>query len=419
MSSFNNRRVVITGAGLITAVGNSVSVTWDNVLSGVSGGNTITAFDPSELAVRFAAEVKDFDPTDVLDRKEAKRTDRFTQLALAGTVEAMENAGFGDKAPDVSPELFGVVTGSGIGGIGTLEQQHRIYLERGPARVSPFFVPMFIADMAPGLISMKYGAKGPNYSTQSACASSAHAIGNALKLIQRGVADVMVSGGAESSVTPLTMAGFAAMKAISFRNESPETASRPFDAGRDGFVLGEGCGMVVMEELEFARSRGAPIMAEIVGYGMTADAHHMTAPAPEGEGAQRAMRLALEDAGIEPGEVEYINAHGTSTPLNDLSETQAIKKLFGDHAEKLVISSTKSMTGHTLGAAGGVEAVICALTLMEGKIAPTINFSDADPNCDLDYTFNEMVEQPVRVALSNSFGFGGHNVCLAIKRWDG
>ncbi|KPK62656.1 MAG: 3-oxoacyl-ACP synthase, partial [Gemmatimonas sp. SG8_38_2] len=282
-----------------------------------------------------------------------------------------------------------------------------------------FFVPMFIADMAPGLISMKYGAKGPNYSTQSACASSAHAIGNALKLIQRGVADVIISGGAESSVTPLTMAGFAAMKALSFRNDSPETASRPFDAGRDGFVLGEGCGMVVMEELEFARSRGAPIMAEIVGYGMTADAHHMTAPAPEGEGAQRAMRLALQDAGIEPGEVDYINAHGTSTPLNDLSETQAIKKVFGDHAEKLAISSTKSMTGHTLGAAGGVEAVVCALTLKEGKIAPTINFSDADPDCDLDYTFNEMVEKPVRVALSNSFGFGGHNVCLAFKRWEG
>ena len=419
MSSSNTRRVVITGAGLITAVGNSVSATWDNVLSGVSGGSTIAAFDPSELAVRFAAEVKDFDPTDVLDRKEAKRTDRFTQFALAGTVEAMENAGFGDKAPDVSPELFGVVTGSGIGGIGTLEQQHRIYLERGPDRVSPFFVPMFIADMAPGLISMKYGAKGPNYSTQSACASSAHAIGNALKLIQRGVADVIISGGAESSVTPLTMAGFAAMKALSFRNDSPETASRPFDAGRDGFVLGEGCGMVVMEELEFARSRGAPIMAEIVGYGMTADAHHMTAPAPEGEGAQRAMRLALQDAGIEPGEVDYINAHGTSTPLNDLSETQAIKKVFGDHAEKLAISSTKSMTGHTLGAAGGVEAVVCALTLKEGKIAPTINFSDADPDCDLDYTFNEMVEKPVRVALSNSFGFGGHNVCLAFKRWEG
>ncbi len=413
------RRVVITGAGLITAVGKSVSSNWENLLSGVSGGATITAFDPSELTVRIAAEVKDFNPTDVLDRKEAKRTDRFTQLALAGTVEAMENAGFGDKAPNVPPELFGVITGSGIGGIGTLEQQHRVYLERGPDRVSPFFVPMFIADMAPGLISMKYGAKGPNYNMQSACASSAHAIGNAYKLIQRGMADVMISGGAESTVTPLTMAGFAAMKALSFRNESPETASRPFDAGRDGFVLGEGCGMVVLEEMEFAVSRGAPIFGEIIGYGLSADAYHMTAPAPEGEGAQRAMRLALEDAGVEPTDVDYINAHGTSTPLNDLSETQAIKKVFGDHAYNMVVSSTKSMTGHTLGAAGGVETVICALALKEGRIPPTINFSEADPDCDLNYSFNEVTEKPLGMALSNSFGFGGHNVCLAIRRWDG
>ena len=417
--SSEKRRVVITGAGLITAVGKSVSSNWENLLSGASGGATIASFDPSDLPVRFAAEVKDFNPTDVLDRKEAKRTDRFTQLALAGTVEAMENAGFGDKAPDVSPELFGVVTGSGIGGIGTLEHQHRTYLERGPDRVSPFFVPMFIADMAPGLISMKYGAKGPNYSTQSACASSAHAIGNAFKLIQLGMADVIISGGAESSVTPLTMAGFAAMKALSFRNDSPETASRPFDAGRDGFVLGEGCGMVVLEEMEFAVSRGAPIIGEVVGYGMTADAHHMTAPAPEGEGAQRAMRLALQDAGAEPTDVDYINAHGTSTPLNDLSETQAIKKVFGQHAYDMIISSTKSMTGHTLGAAGGVEGVICALALKEGKVPPTINFSEADPECDLSYSFNESTERPLEMALSNSFGFGGHNVSLAIKRWDG
>ncbi len=417
--SSEKRRVVLTGAGLITAVGNDVASNWKNLLSGVSGGATITAFDPTDQPVRFAAEVKGFDPASVLDRKEVKRTDRFTQLALAGTVEALLRAGYGDKAPAVPPERFGVVTGSGIGGIGTLEQQHRVYLDRGPDRVSPFFVPMFIADMAPGLISMKYGAKGPNYSTQSACASSAHAIGNAFKLIQRGIADVIISGGAESSVTPLTMAGFAAMKALSFRNDSPETASRPFDAGRDGFVLGEGCGMVVLEEMEFAVSRGAPIIGEIVGYGMTADAHHMTAPAPEGEGAQRAMRLALEDAGAEPANVDYINAHGTSTPLNDLSETQAIKKVFGEHAYNIIVSSTKSMTGHTLGAAGGVESVICALALKEGKIPPTINFSEADPDCDLSYSFNEVTERPLKMALSNSFGFGGHNVCLAIRRWDG
>ncbi|UCC72684.1 MAG: beta-ketoacyl-ACP synthase II [Gemmatimonadota bacterium] len=413
------RRVVITGAGLITAIGNDVVSNWDALLSGVSGGATITAFDPSELPVRFAAEVKNFDATLHLDRKEVKRTDRFTQLALVATAEAMENAGFGEGGPDIPSDRFGVITGSGIGGITTLEQQHQVYLNKGPERVSPFFVPMFIADMAPGLISMKYGAKGPNYSTQSACASSAHAIGNAFELIRRGVSDVIITGGSESSVTPLTMAGFASMKAISFRNETPETASRPFDAGRDGFVLGEGCGILVLEELELAAARGADILAEVVGYGLSADAYHMTAPAPEGKGAQRAMALALEDAGAQPTDVDYINAHGTSTPLNDLSETQAIKKLFGDHAHQMVVSSTKSMTGHTLGAAGGVEGVITALSLREGKIAPTINFSEPDPDCDLDYAHNKVVERPLRLALSNSFGFGGHNVCLAIKRWEG
>ncbi len=413
-----NRRVVITGAGLITALGNDVAANWKALLSGASGGATITTFDPSNQPVRFAAEVKDFDPTDYLDRKEVKRTDRFTHFALVCAAEAMESAGFGDSGPGVPPERFGVVTGSGIGGITTLENQHQVYLSKGPERVSPFFVPMFIADMAPGLISMKYGAKGPNYSTQSACASSAHAIGNAFKLIQRGVADVFVTGGTESSVTPLTMAGFASMKALSFRNDSPGTASRPFDATRDGFVLGEGGGIMVLEELEFAKARGAPIIAELVGYGLSSDAHHMTAPAPEGEGAQRAMLLALEDAGASPNEVEYINAHGTSTPLNDLSETQAIKKVFGEHAYELVVSSTKSMTGHTLGAAGGVEGVITALALREGKIPPTINYREPDPGCDLNYAPNEPVERPIRLALTNSFGFGGHNVSLAIRRWE-
>lgn len=413
-----NRRVVITGVGLITAVGNDVPSNWDALLSGASGSATITAFDPSDQPVRFAAEVKNFEPTDYLDRKEVKRADRFTHFALVGAAEAMKGAGYGNSVPEIPPERFGVVTGSGIGGIATLENQHRVYLNKGAERVSPFFVPMFIADMAPGLISMKYGAKGPNYSTQSACASSAHAIGNAFKLIQRGVADVFVSGGSESSVTPLTMAGFASMKALSFRNDSPKTASRPFDATRDGFVLGEGCGMVVLEELEFAKARGASIIAEIVGYGLSSDAHHMTAPAPEGEGAQRAMRLALEDAGAAPNEVDYINAHGTSTPLNDLSETQAIKKVFGNHAYEMVVSSTKSMTGHTLGAAGGVESVITALALKEGKIPPTINYNQPDPGCDLNYAPNEPLERPIRLALTNSFGFGGHNVCLALRRWE-
>ncbi|NIR42974.1 MAG: beta-ketoacyl-ACP synthase II [Gemmatimonadetes bacterium] len=415
--STEKRRVVITGAGLITAVANDLASNWDALLSGISGTDTITSFDPSRLEVRLAAEVKNFDPADYLDKKEVRRTDRFCQFALVAAAEALRTAGLGES-PDVESDRFGVITGSGIGGIGTLEQQHLVYLEKGPDRVSPFFVPMFIADMAPGLISMKYGAKGPNYSTQSACASSAHAIGNAFKLIQRGIADVIISGGTESSVTPLTMAGFASMKALSSRNDEPEKASRPFDANRDGFVLGEGGGLVVLEALEHARARGAPIMAEVVGYGLTADAHHMTAPAPEGEGAQRAMRQALEDGGLQPEDIDYINAHGTSTPFNDLSETQAIKKVFGDHAHELVVSSTKSMTGHTLGAAGGVEGVICTLVVKEGKIPPTINFSEPDPDCDLNYSFNEATERPVELALSNSFGFGGHNVTLAIKRWE-
>ncbi len=414
----NNRRVVVTGMGLITAIANDVRSNWEALLAGKSGAARISAFDPSDLPVRFAAEVKDFDVLQYLDRKEAKRTDRFTHFALAATAQAMEAAGLIDKPLDVLPDRFGVITGSGIGGITTLEAQHRTYLEKGAERVSPFFVPMFIADMAPGLIAMKYGAKGPNYTTVSACASGAHAVGNAFRLIRDGVSDLIITGGAESSVTPLTMAGFASMKALSFRNDSPETASRPFDAQRDGFVLGEGCGMLVLEDSELAQKRGAPIFAEVVGYGQTADAHHMTAPAPEGEGAQRAMRFALEDAGARPSDVEYINAHGTSTPLNDLSETQAIKKVFGEHAYKLVVSSTKSMTGHTLGAAGGVEAVICALVVGEGKIPPTINFSEADPGCDLNYAHNQVIERPVRLALTNSFGFGGHNVCLAIKRWE-
>lgn len=415
----DGRRVVITGCGLITAIGNDVSSNWSALLAGKSGGATITLFDPADQPVRFAAEVKDFDATQYLDRKEVKRTDRFTHFALVATAQAWGAAKLDVDAAGFVPERFGVITGSGIGGITTLEQQHRVYLERGPERVSPFFVPMFIADMAPGLISMKYGAKGPNYTTVSACASSAHAIGNAFKLIQRGAADMMIAGGSESAVTPLTMAGFSSMKALSFRNDSPETASRPFDANRDGFVLGEGCGMLVLEELESALARAAPIVAELVGYGITADAHHMTAPAPGGEGAQRAMRLALQDAGVQPSDVDYINTHGTSTPLNDLSETQAIKTVFGEHAYELVASSTKSMTGHTLGAAGGVETAITAMVVREGKIPPTINFDEADPECDLNYAHNQMVERPVRLAITNSFGFGGHNVCLAVKRWEG
>lgn len=417
-SAPQRRRVAITGLGLITAIGKGVSNNWESLLAGVSGAARITAFDPSDLEVQFAAEVKDFEPSEHLDRKEVKRTDRFTQFALIATAEALRMAGYDDGVSDVRPDRFGVVTGSGIGGIMTLEDQHRVMLEKGPSKVSPFFVPMFIADMAPGLISMKYAARGPNYTTVSACASSAHAVGNAFRLVRDGTVDLMITGGSEATVTPLTMAGFASMRALSTRNDAPEKASRPFDANRDGFVLGEGCGILVLEDMEHARARGARIIAEVIGYGMSADAHHMTAPAPEGAGAQQAMRLALEDADLQPTDVDYINAHGTSTPLNDLTETQAIKAVFGEHAYDLVVSSTKSMTGHTLGAAGGVESVICALTLSEGMIPPTINFSESDPGCDLNYAHNHLIERPVSVALTNSFGFGGHNVSLALRRWD-
>jgi 3-oxoacyl-[acyl-carrier-protein] synthase II len=319
----------------------------------------------------------------------------------------------------VDRERIGVILGSGIGGIITFEEQHERFLTKGPDRVSPFFVPMFIADIAAGLISIRYGAKGPNYATVSACASGAHAVGNALRHIRAGEADVIIAGGAEASVTKMTVSGFAAMKALSDRNDSPETASRPFDATRNGFVLGEGAGVMVLEELEHAKARGATILGELAGYGQTADAYHITAPAAGGEGAQRAMRLALKDAGEEVDAVGYINAHGTSTPANDVNETAAIKAVFGEHAYKLVVGSTKSMTGHTLGAAGGVEGVITALACQHGLIPPTINYSVPDPECDLDYATSGPVKKDVRLALSNSFGFGGHNVCLAIRRWDG
>ncbi len=412
-----NRRVVITGTGLICAVGKDVPSSWASLLEGRSGIDTITSFDPSNLDVRFAGEVRDFDPGEYIDRKEVKRTDRYAQLAIAAAVQAMREAGLEDDRSAIDPETFGVIVGSGIGGIATFEEQHGRFVEKGPGRVSPFFVPMFIADIAAGLISIRYGAKGPNYATVSACASGAHAIGNAFRSIQTGEADVMITGGTEASVTPMTIAGFAAMTALSERNDSPQTASRPFDATRDGFVLGEGAGILVLEELEHARARGATIIAEIVGFGQTADAYHITAPAAGGEGAVRAMKAALRDAGAALTDVGYINAHGTSTPANDVNETMAIKTTFGDHAYKLVVGSTKSMTGHTLGAAGGVEAVITALVCRHGIIPPTINYSVPDPECDLDYATNGAVRRQVDLALSNSFGFGGHNVSLAIRRW--
>lgn len=412
------RRVVITGTGLLTAVGKDVQSSWASLLDGRSGAAAITQFDASDFPVRFACEVKDFDPGEYIDRKEIKRTDRFAQFAIATSVQAMREAGLDESRDGIDPDRFGVIIGSGIGGIATFEEQHGRFIAKGPGRVSPFFVPMFIGDIAAGLVSIRYGAKGPNYATVSACASGAHAIGNAFRSIQVGEADIMIAGGTEATITGMTVAGFAAMKALSERNDSPETASRPFDATRDGFVMGEGAGMLVLEELEHARARGATIIAELAGFGQTADAYHITAPATGGEGAVRAMTLALRSAGATPDEVDYINAHGTSTPANDLNETLAIKSALGDRAREIVVGSTKSMTGHTLGAAGGLEAVISALVCREGRIPPTINHTNPDPELDLDYATGGVVERPVRLALSNSFGFGGHNVSLAIRRWD-
>ena len=411
-------RVVITGLGLVTPIGNTVRDTWAALLEGRSGGAPITQFDAHDgFSVRFACEVKGFNPAEHLDRKEARRTDRFAQFAIAASDQALEQSDL-LSFEGLDTDRVGVIIGSGIGGIGTFEDQARTMFERGPKRISPFFIPMFILDIASGLVSMRHGLRGPNYATVSACASSAHAIGDAVRVLQRGEADAMIGGGAEATVTPMTLAGFAAMHALSTRNESPQTASRPFDATRDGFVLGEGAGAVILETLEHARGRGARILGEVAGFGQTADAYHLTAPAPGGAGAQLAMRGALDDAGLELVQIDYVNAHGTSTPANDLNETLAIKAVFGDHAYGLVVGSTKSMTGHTLGAAGAVEAVICALVCQNGVIPPTINFTEADPACDLDYAHDGVRERPVRAAISNSFGFGGHNACVVLRRWD-
>ncbi len=420
METRNGRghRVVITGMGVVTPLGNDRETTWKALLDGVSGAAGITQFDADDrFDVRFACEVKGFDPEQYMERKEARRADRFAQFAIAATQQAMEHAGLDGRLDGLNRDRIGVLIGSGIGGIATFEEQSRIYLEKGPRRVSPFFVPMFIPDMAAGLVSMRYGFRGPNYATVSACSSSAHAIGDAFRIIQRGDADMMIAGGAEATVTPLTIAGFSNMKALSTRNDAPEKASRPFDGDRDGFVLGEGGGTLVLESMEHALDRGATIYAELVAFGQSADAYHMTSPAPEGAGAQVAIRVALEEAGLEPADVDYINAHGTSTQANDLNETLAVKAVFGDAAYDLVMGSTKSMTGHLLGAAGAVEAVIVSLVCDSGSIPPTINFTTPDPDCDLDYAHQGRVERSVEIALSNSFGFGGHNVCLALRRW--
>jgi 3-oxoacyl-[acyl-carrier-protein] synthase II len=385
--------------------------------AGRSSAGRIEQFDPSALTTRIACEVREFDPTRYMDRKDARRADRFCQFAVAAAREALEQAGLQNAGID--PNRVGVVLGSGIGGMDTFESQHRILLEKGPSRVSPFFVPMMISDMAAGLVSMQYGLKGPNFSTVSACASAANAIGTSFLLIQAGHADAMITGGSEATITPMTMAGFCSMKAMSERNDDPATASRPFDAGRDGFVMGEGAGVLVLEELEQARRRGATLFGEVVGFGMTGDAYHMTAPSPDGEGAARAMAAAVRMAGVQPAVVDYINAHGTSTPYNDKNETQAIKAVFGEHARRLKVSSTKSMVGHLLGASGGLEAVITVQTLRAGKVPPTINQLQSDPECDLDYVPNRAVACDVRYALSNSFGFGGHNVSLLFRKYQG
>ena len=409
-------RVVVTGFGLLTPVGHDVESSWQALLDGTSGGACITNFDATpDFDVRFACEVKGFEPERYMERKEAKRTDRFAQFALACAQEAVSRAGMADGG--VNGDRVGVLIGSGIGGIKTFEEQARLMVERGPKRISPFFVPMFIPDIAAGHVSMRYGFRGPNYATVSACASSAHAVGDAFRIVQRGDADAMVAGGTEATVTPLTIAGFANMKALSTRNDSPETASRPFDATRDGFVLGEGAGMLVLESLEHALGRGVPILGEVIGFGQSADAYHLTAPAPEGAGAQLAMRAALADARVGVEHVGYINAHGTSTPMNDLNETKAVKAVFGDRAYDLVMGSTKSMTGHLLGAAGAVETVISLLVCRDDVIPPTINFTERDPECDLNYAHNQRIDRQIDVAISNSFGFGGHNVCLAVRGW--
>ncbi|MED5416611.1 MAG: beta-ketoacyl-ACP synthase II [Candidatus Latescibacterota bacterium] len=410
----SRRRVVVTGMGALAPNGNDLSSFWDAILNGRSGIGQITRFDASDFRVQIAGELKDFDPEPALDRKEARRNDPFVHYGVHVAQQAFDDSGL--QISDEDAERFGVIFGSGIGGIGTLEDQNAVLREKGPGKVSPFLVPMMICDMSAGMISIKLGAKGPNYTTVSACASAAHAIGEAARKIQYGDADVMVTGGTEAAVTPVSVGGFAAARALAVRNDEPELASRPFDSDRNGFVLGEGAGALVLEEYEHARARGAQIYAEFRGLGFTADAYHITDMAPEGEGGQRAMRLALKDAELDPTDVDYINAHGTSTLVGDTQETAAIKGVFADHARSLAVSSTKSMTGHLLGAAGAIETIACIMAVKHGVLPPTINLDNPDPACDLDYVSKTAREGNVDVALNNSFGFGGHNAALIFGR---
>ncbi len=411
------RRVVVTGLGAVTPVGIGVGPTWEAVLAGRSGVGPITKFDPSQFATTFAAEVKEFQAEDYVDKKEIKRMDAFIHYAMASAHFAMADSGL--AIDDSFAGRVGVFMGSGLGGLSTLERYHQAYLEEGVRKISPFFIPMLISNLAPGHVAIKYGAKGPNITTTTACAASSHAIGEGALAIRRGICDAVIAGGAEATITPMGLGGFCAMKALSTRNDDPAGASRPFDKDRDGFVMGEGSAIIVLEELEFAKKRGATIYAELCGYGASGDAYHVTAPAPSGEGAARCMQAALDDARVNAQDVDYVNAHGTSTPYNDQFETMAIKTVFGDHARKMMVSSTKSMTGHLLGAAGAVESVFSVLALRDGVIPPTINYTTPDPECDLDYVPNTARRRPIRYALSNSFGFGGTNSCLLFGRFEG
>ncbi len=408
-------RVVVTGMGAVTPVGLSVRDGWKALSAGQSGIGPVTLFDASPYVTRLAGEVKGFDPQQYMDRKEARRMDRFAQFAMAASVQAVAESGLDLAKEDLS--RIGVLIGSGIGGFQSMQDQHTILIQKGPGRVSPFIIPMLIINMASGLVSMRFGFKGPNSAVVTACASGAHAIGDAARIIQRGDADVMITGGAEAAVTTFGYAGFCNMGAMTARNDEGPGASCPFDKRRDGFVMGEGAGIVVLESAEHARKRGARIAGEVAGYGMSGDAHHMTAPDPKGEGAMYAIRAALKDSGFAPGDIDYINAHGTSTQLNDSTETLAIRTVFGPAAEKVPISSTKSMTGHMLGASGAVEFIVCLLAIGEGFVPPTINYKEKDETCDLDYVPNKGVKKDIKTAMSNSFGFGGHNAVLVVKKW--
>jgi 3-oxoacyl-[acyl-carrier-protein] synthase II len=408
------RRVVITGVGMVSPLGTGNTVNWDALTSGTSGIGPITRFDASDIPVKIAGEVKGFNAEDFFDKKEIKKMDLFIQYAMAAAQFAMTDSGL--VINEENAERVGVLVGSGLGGLPTIEKYHVALMEGGVKKISPFFIPMLLINLAPGMISIKYGAKGPNVSSVSACATGTHSIGDAFHMIKRGDADAMIAGGTESTITPLAVGGFAAMKALSTRNDAPEKASRPFDKDRDGFIMAEGAGIVVMEEYESAKKRGAKIYAEVAGYGLTGDAYHMTAPAPGGEGAARCIKMALRNAGVNPEQITYINAHGTSTPFNDLNESLAIKSVFGDYASKLMVSSTKSMTGHLLGAAGGIETVICCMAMDKGIVPPTINYETPDPECNLDYVPNTARNVTIEYAMSNSLGFGGTNATLLFKK---